>query len=65
MWSVGCVISEMLLGHPLFIGESSSDQFLQIMKVLGTPTVQEVCKNNGGGGGCIVGLGGCVDEKIK
>ena len=38
MWSVGCVIAELFLGYPLFRGENSKSQFIEIMKVLGSPT---------------------------
>lgn len=38
MWSVGCVIAELLLGQPIFPGESGVDQLVEIIKVLGTPT---------------------------
>ncbi|CAA0820790.1 Shaggy-related protein kinase theta [Striga hermonthica] len=46
MWSVGCVMAELLLGRPLFPGESSVDQLVEIIKVLGTPTREEIkCMN--------------------
>ncbi|KAL1549898.1 Shaggy-related protein kinase theta [Salvia divinorum] len=46
MWSVGCVMSEMLLGQPIFPEESSVDQLVEIIKVLGTPTREEIkCMN--------------------
>ncbi|XP_057780646.1 shaggy-related protein kinase theta isoform X2 [Salvia miltiorrhiza] len=46
MWSVGCVMAEMLLGQPIFPGESSVDQLVEIIKVLGTPTREEIkCMN--------------------
>ncbi|KAG8363343.1 hypothetical protein BUALT_Bualt19G0012600 [Buddleja alternifolia] len=46
MWSAGCVMAELLLGHPLFPGESSVDQLVEIIKVLGTPTREEIkCMN--------------------
>ncbi|KAL0373639.1 UNVERIFIED_CONTAM: Shaggy-related protein kinase theta [Sesamum radiatum] len=35
MWSVGCVMAELLLGQPLFPGESSVDQLVEIIKVFG------------------------------
>jgi glycogen synthase kinase 3 beta len=38
VWSTGCVIAELLLGQPLFPGESGVDQLVEIIKVLGTPT---------------------------
>ncbi|CAA0830702.1 Shaggy-related protein kinase theta [Striga hermonthica] len=46
MWSTGCVMAELLLGKPLFPGESSVDQLVEIIKVLGTPTREEIkCMN--------------------
>lgn len=46
MWSVGCVLAELLLGRPLFPGESGVDQLVEIIKVLGTPTREEIkCMN--------------------
>ncbi|KAL1546441.1 Shaggy-related protein kinase theta [Salvia divinorum] len=46
MWSAGCVMAELLLGQPLFPGESSVDQLVEIIKVLGTPTREEIkCMN--------------------
>ena len=32
-WSSGCVLAEMLLGVPLFPGESGVDQLVEIIKV--------------------------------
>ncbi|MBA0796344.1 hypothetical protein Gohar_007121, partial [Gossypium harknessii] len=32
MWSVGCVMAELLLGQPLFPGESGVDQLVEIIK---------------------------------
>ncbi|KAH6812125.1 shaggy-like protein kinase 32 [Perilla frutescens var. frutescens] len=46
VWSVGCVMAELLMGQPLFPGESSVDQLVEIIKVLGTPTREEIrCMN--------------------
>ncbi|XP_051132771.1 shaggy-related protein kinase theta-like [Andrographis paniculata] len=46
IWSAGCVMAELLLGRPLFPGESSVDQLVEIIKVLGTPTRTEMkCMN--------------------
>jgi serine/threonine protein kinase len=46
MWSAGCVLAEFLLGEPLFAGESAVDQLVEIIKVLGTPTREEIkCMN--------------------
>ncbi|KAG9147679.1 hypothetical protein Leryth_014851 [Lithospermum erythrorhizon] len=46
MWSVGCVMAELLLGQPLFPGESGVDQLVEVIKILGTPTREEIrCMN--------------------
>jgi serine/threonine protein kinase len=34
IWSMGCVMAELLLGQPLFPGESAVDQLVEIIKVL-------------------------------
>lgn len=39
-------MAELLLGQPLFPGESSVDQLVEIIKVLGTPTKQELYAMN-------------------
>lgn len=33
LWSVGCVMAELMLGQPLFPGESGVDQLVEIIKV--------------------------------
>ncbi len=33
----GCIVGEMVLGEPLFPGNSSLHQLVQIIKILGTP----------------------------
>eukprot|EP00771_Trimastix_marina_P003291 gnl/Trimastix_PCT/4524.p1 GENE.gnl/Trimastix_PCT/4524~~gnl/Trimastix_PCT/4524.p1 ORF type:complete len:465 (+),score=97.74 gnl/Trimastix_PCT/4524:123-1517(+) len=37
MWSVGCILAEMLGSTPLFPGDSTIDQLQKIADVLGTP----------------------------
>jgi len=32
------VIAELMLGQPIFPGESGVDQLVEIIKILGTPT---------------------------
>lgn len=46
VWSNGCVIAEMILGHPIFPGDSSVDQLVEIIKVLGTPTRDQILAMN-------------------
>lgn len=37
IWSVGCVMAEMFLGIPLFIGENTKDQLKKIAEIIGFP----------------------------
>jgi len=46
LWSTGCVMAELMLGQPLFPGESAVDQLVEIIKVLGTPTRQQILAMN-------------------
>jgi serine/threonine protein kinase len=46
IWSMGCVILEMIHGSPLFVGESSIDHLIEVIKVLGTPTKTQVAEMN-------------------
>lgn len=46
IWSVGCVILEMLNKMPLFIGESSIDHLIEVIKIMGTPTKTQVIDMN-------------------
>jgi glycogen synthase kinase 3 beta len=42
LWSAGCVIAEMILQQPIFSGESSLEQIVEIIKVLGTPNKSQI-----------------------
>lgn len=46
VWSMGCVIAELVLGRPLFPGDSPSDQLVEIIKILGTPTKDDILSMN-------------------
>ena len=46
VWSVGCVIAELMLGQPIFPGESGVDQLVEIIKVLGTPIKEQILAMN-------------------
>ncbi|KAK5849408.1 hypothetical protein PBY51_009053 [Eleginops maclovinus] len=37
MWSLGCILSELLTGYPLLPGEDEADQLACIMELLGMP----------------------------
>jgi len=42
MWSVGCILGELLLGKALFPGKSTMNQIELIMGLLGRPTPEEL-----------------------
>jgi len=46
IWSSGCVLCELILLHPIFPGDSGVDQLVAIIKVLGTPTKEEIFHMN-------------------
>jgi glycogen synthase kinase 3 beta len=37
VWSAGCILVELLTLEPIFPGDSSQEQLIEIMKILGTP----------------------------
>jgi cell division cycle 2-like protein len=40
IWSVGCIMGELILGRPLFPGKGEIDQMDKIISVLGIPTTK-------------------------
>uniref|UniRef100_A0A803YCZ7 mitogen-activated protein kinase n=1 Tax=Meleagris gallopavo TaxID=9103 RepID=A0A803YCZ7_MELGA len=44
IWSVGCIMAEMIMGRPLFRGNDHLDQLKEIMKITGTPSQDFVQK---------------------
>jgi len=46
IWSTACVTSELILGQPIFPGESGVDQLVEIIKVLGTPSKEQIRQMN-------------------
>lgn len=46
IWSVGVVFSELLLGEPLFHGDSGIDQLVLIISKLGTPSKEQIKELN-------------------
>lgn len=46
IWSVGCILGEMLLGKPLFPGTGTMNQLERIIEVTGRPTKADVAAIN-------------------
>ena len=42
MWSLGCILAELLLGKPLFPGKSTLDQFQRLVVVTGFPSKEDI-----------------------
>ncbi|XP_026544802.1 mitogen-activated protein kinase 15 isoform X2 [Notechis scutatus] len=42
MWSIGCILGEMLLGKPLFPGTSTVNQIEQILRVIPPPSAEDL-----------------------
>ncbi len=44
VWSVGCILAELLGGRPFFKGRDYVDQLNQILHYLGTPNEETLCR---------------------
>lgn len=44
MWSVGCIMAELLTGQVLFPGSDHIDQLTRILQIVGTPDQEFVTK---------------------
>lgn len=42
MWSLGCIIGEMIVGKPIFPGTSTLNQIDRIMEVTGRPSTEDI-----------------------
>ena len=42
MWSVGCILAELVLRRPLFPGKSTMQQLQYITEILGSPTEDDL-----------------------
>lgn len=42
MWSIGCILGEMILGKAIFPGTSTMNQVEMIIGLLGTPTEDDI-----------------------
>jgi serine/threonine protein kinase len=41
MWSVGCILAELALLRPFFVGANEGDQLFAILKIMGSFTEEE------------------------
>lgn len=46
VWSMGCVMAELFLGRPIFMGQGRDEQGVEIMKILGSPTRAQLRQMN-------------------
>jgi mitogen-activated protein kinase 15 len=46
MWSVGCILGELMLGKPIFPGRSTTNQLEIIISVTGRPTAADIAATN-------------------
>jgi len=42
MWSMGCILAELLLGKPVFPGTSTLNQLDRVMEVTGRPSAEDI-----------------------
>jgi mitogen-activated protein kinase 15 len=42
MWSVGCILGELILGKPIFPGNSTLNQIERIVELLGPPRPEDI-----------------------
>eukprot|EP00917_Polyrhabdina_sp_WS-2016_P026131 GHVP01056117.1.p1 GENE.GHVP01056117.1~~GHVP01056117.1.p1 ORF type:complete len:474 (-),score=68.11 GHVP01056117.1:497-1918(-) len=42
MWSLGCILGELLIGKPIFSGSSTMNQLERILQVTGQPSVSDI-----------------------
>ena len=42
IWSVGCILAEMLSNRPIFPGKHYLDQLNHILNVIGSPTEKDL-----------------------
>lgn len=54
MWSVGCILAEMLLGKPLFPGTSTINQIERIMGVIPAPSQGDILAIKSEYGGSVI-----------
>ena len=41
MWAVGCLMAELVLGEPMFMGKDEGDQLFAILRIMGSFSGEE------------------------
>lgn len=54
MWSLGCIFGEVLIGKPIFPGNSTSNQLDLILEITGKPTQEDIESTNSDMAGSIL-----------
>jgi len=49
MWSLGCIVAELVTGRPLFAGDDESDQLISQLEYLGMPPVHLLARSRRAG----------------
>ena len=42
MWSVGCILAELVIGKPLFPGTSTLNQIERVLELVGRPSNEDI-----------------------
>ncbi|XP_026477220.1 extracellular signal-regulated kinase 2-like [Ctenocephalides felis] len=64
MWSLGCILGEMLRGKPLFQGNSTINQVEKIMAALPTPSQEDIISVCSGYGSALVSTQPTPDRSL-
>jgi serine/threonine protein kinase len=42
VWSVGCILAELMIGEPLLMGGSNVEQLEKILELTGNPSSEDI-----------------------
>ena len=42
MWSVGCILGELIIGKAIFSGTSTLNQIERVLELLGRPKIEDI-----------------------
>lgn len=63
MWSLGCILAEMLIGKPLFPGSSTINQIEKIMATIPRPTKEDIASIRSAYGSSVLDKAGSKPKK--